>query len=79
MHRVRLRVRTVRVACMGVSGVPMSNVRVARVRVTRVAVSDVAELGQPADGHGREAGAAERQAEPIEVHTLNTTCFLASW
>jgi hypothetical protein len=39
----------------------------------------VTDVGESSGGHDGETRPAECQAEPVEVHTLNTTCGRPSW
>jgi hypothetical protein len=68
-------------AGMGVAGVAVS--QVGGVSMARVAaVTSVARapyVGETADCHRGEACAAQREAEPIDVHTSNTTHRTAGW
>jgi hypothetical protein len=62
-----------------VAGVSVAGVSVARVRTVAVttvptmsgvpAMSDVTHVGQAADRHRGEARSAQREGEPIDVHT----------
>jgi len=72
--RVRRVLAGVRMAGMSVAGV-------GRVSTARpmTAVSDVPELGEPSHRHRGESSAAESEAEAIEIHTPNTTCWRGGW
>ena len=73
------RVRRV-LARMKVTGVArVSAVRTMTTVRTMTAVSDVPELGEPSHRHRGEPGAAESEAEAVEIHTPNTTCPRAGW
>jgi hypothetical protein len=67
-----------------VSRVPSVS-RMRTVAVTGVAmptmptVSIVPDVGEAADRHRGEARSAQRETEPIDVHTTNTTCRAGSW
>jgi hypothetical protein len=69
-----VRMTSVRVTGMSVAGVG----RVSTAR-TMTAVSDVPELGEPSHRHRGESSAAESEAEAIEIHTPNTTCWRGGW
>ena len=58
---------------------PMTAMRTMTTVRTMTAVSDVPELGEPSHRHRGEPGAAESEAEAIEVHIPNTTCRRAGW
>jgi len=71
------------------TGVRVTAVRVTAVRVTAVArvstmrsvtaVSDMPKLGEPSHRHRGESSAAESEAEAIEIHMPNTTCWRLGW
>ncbi len=73
------RVRRVlaRVSVTGVARV--SAVRTMTTVRAMTAVADVPELGEPSHRHRGEPGAAESEAEAIEIHTPNTTCAQPGW
>ena len=66
-----------RVSVTGVARV--SAVRTMTTVRAMTAVSDVPELGEPSHRHRGEPGAAESEAEAIEVHIPNTTRSGADW
>ena len=67
------------------TGVGVTNVgRMSAVRtVTTVramtTVSNVPKLGEPSHRHRGESSAAESEAEAIEIHMPNTTCWRLGW
>jgi len=63
----------------GVSTVRVSAVPMSSVAVSTVAVASVTDLGDAADRHRGEASGTQREGEPIDVHTPNTTCREAAW
>lgn len=71
VRRVLTRVR--------VSGVSVTGVARVTTACTVTAMSDVPELGEPSHRHRGEPGAAESEAEAIEIHMPNTTCSPAGW
>ena len=42
-------------------------------------VSNVPKLGEPSHRHRGESSAAETEAEAIEIHMPNTTCWRLGW
>jgi hypothetical protein len=42
-------------------------------------VSNVPKLGEPSHRHRGESSAAESEAEAIEIHMPNTTCWRLGW
>ena len=74
------RVRRVRDRCERDRRGRVSAVRtMAGVGAPWPAVSDVPKLGEPSHRHRGEPGAAESEAEAIEIHIPNTTCSRAGW
>jgi hypothetical protein len=69
-----VRGRTVRL-----TGLHLGGVGVARVCVTSVPMSGVSDVRDAADRHRGEASGAQREGEPIDVHTTNTTCRSTAW
>jgi hypothetical protein len=83
-----MRVPSLRCAVSSVRRV-LTGVRMAAVRVTEVArvstmgsvtaVSHMPKLGEPSHRHRGESSAAESEAEAIEIHMPNTTCWRLGW
>jgi hypothetical protein len=74
---------SVRVTAVRVTGVArmaaVSTVSTVSTVRTVTAVSDVPELGEPSHRHRGESSAAETEAEAIEIHMPNTTCWRLGW
>ncbi len=65
--------------CRMLTSVGVTGVARVSTACTMTAVSDVPELGEPSHRHRGEPGAAESEAEAIEIHIPNTTCWRACW
>ena len=80
MSSVRRVLASVRVTAVRVTGVArMAAVCTVSTVRTVTAVSDVPELGEPSHRHRGESSAAETEAEAIEIHMPNTTCWRLGW
>jgi hypothetical protein len=67
-----MRVTRLHLGGMSVSGVGVPAVRVASVSavpMSGVPVSVLSDVGEAADRHRGEASSAQREGEPIDVHT----------
>jgi hypothetical protein len=75
------------VAGMCVTGMCVAGMRVGSMGVAAAvagmsgvsALAAVTDVGETADCHRGEASTAQREADPIDVHTLNTTCRPTGW
>jgi hypothetical protein len=62
-----------------VADVAICTMSVSAVPVSSVPVSVVPDVGDTADRHRGEASGTQREGEPIQVHTLNTTRRTTGW
>ena len=67
------------VAGVNISAMTVATMPVATIPVAGVPVSIVSDVGEAADCHRGEASTAQREAKPIDVHTMNTTGRAAAW